>query len=199
VGLYRDSILGNFASRQYNHFIDRLVEIKTILSWMRFLDLINRLELLDRGLFSSAPYQAKDVYGHHRRRHLRGRRPHLREQGRARHCQGQLLSTCLIGTTVQEVYLTHPALRATCDRMLSDHVSMLTRDLAAAKKLYTPDASWEPASVGYFIQCVLQGGFIFAKAQQNPKVAAASLGHLQAYLATLLGQPQNRKRKDQRR
>jgi TetR/AcrR family transcriptional repressor of nem operon len=83
--------------------------------------------------------------------------------------------------------------------MLSDHVATLTRDLEAAKKLYAPDASWEPASVGYFIQCVLQGGFIFAKAQQNPKVAAASLGHLRAYLATLLGQPQNRKRKDQRR
>jgi TetR/AcrR family transcriptional regulator, transcriptional repressor for nem operon len=107
--------------------------------------------------------------------------------------------TCLIGTTVQEVYVTHPALRATCDRMLSDHVAMLTRDLAAAKTLYAPDASWEPASVGYFMQCVLQGGFIFAKAQQNPDVAAASLGHLRAYLATLLGQPQNRKRKDQRR
>jgi hypothetical protein len=54
------------------------------------------------------------------------------------------------------------------------------------------------------MQCVLQGGFIFAKAQQNPKVAAASLGHLRAYLVTLLGQPSttrpaNSKRKERRR
>ena len=75
---------------------------------------------------------------------------------------------------------------------------MLTRDLAAAKARYAPAASWQPESVGYFMQCVLQGGFIFAKAQQNPDVATASLGHLQSYLETLLGQPTNRKRKEQR-
>ena len=40
VGIYRDSILGDFASRQYNHFIDRLIEIKTILSRRRFLDVV---------------------------------------------------------------------------------------------------------------------------------------------------------------
>jgi len=104
--------------------------------------------------------------------------------------------TCLIGTTVQEIYQTHPALRATCDRMLSEHVGMLTRDLAAAKARYAPAAPWKPDSVGYFMQCVLQGGFIFTKAQQNASVAAASLRHLRAYLETLLGQPKNRKRKE---
>ena len=40
VGIYRDSILGNFALRQYNHLIDRLIEIKTILLRKRFLDLV---------------------------------------------------------------------------------------------------------------------------------------------------------------
>ena len=40
VGLYRDAILGDCASRQYNHLIDRLIEIKTILSRRRFLDVI---------------------------------------------------------------------------------------------------------------------------------------------------------------
>jgi TetR/AcrR family transcriptional regulator, transcriptional repressor for nem operon len=105
---------------------------------------------------------------------------------------------------VQEVYATHPALRESCDRMLCEHVATLTRDLAAAKERHAPEASWTPESVSYFMQCVLQGGFIFAKAQQNPKVAAASLGHLRAYLATLLGQPStgkpaNPKRKEQRR
>ena len=40
VGLDRDSILGDCASRQYNHFIDRLIEIKTILLRRRFLDVV---------------------------------------------------------------------------------------------------------------------------------------------------------------
>jgi TetR/AcrR family transcriptional repressor of nem operon len=106
------------------------------------------------------------------------------------------LYTCLIGTTVQEVYATHPDLRAVCDRTLSEHVAQLTRDLVAAKKRYASKAAWDPESVGYFMQCVLQGAFIFAKAKQNPKIATASLGHLRNYLVTLLGHPRNRKRKE---
>ena len=108
--------------------------------------------------------------------------------------QGEIaLYTCLIGTTVQEAYATHPNLRHACDRMLSEHVAELTRDLAAAKSRYAPEASWDPQSVGYFIQCVLQGGFIFAKAKQSPEIATASLGHLRNYLVSLLGHPENRK------
>jgi len=105
--------------------------------------------------------------------------------------QGQIpLYTCLIGTTVQEAYATHPNLRDACDRMLSEHVAELTRDLSLAKRRYAPDASWDPQSVGYFIQCVLQGGFIFAKAKQSPEIATASLGHLRNYLVSLLGHPE---------
>jgi TetR/AcrR family transcriptional regulator, transcriptional repressor for nem operon len=108
--------------------------------------------------------------------------------------QGEIpLYTCLIGTTVQEAYATHPNLRNACDRMLTEHVAELTRDLAAAKSRYAPDAAWDPQSVGYFIQCVLQGGFIFAKAKQSPDIATASLGHLRNYLVSLLGQSEDRK------
>jgi TetR/AcrR family transcriptional repressor of nem operon len=142
-------------------------------------------------IFGAAPYQAKTD-------------PRERILGyvdlRVAMLDGDIAQyTCLIGTTVQEVYNTHPTLRATCDRMLSEHVTLLTRDLAAAKKLYAPTAAWKPESVGYFMQCVLQGAFIFAKAQQSSKVAAASLGHLRDYLVTLLGQPSNKKHKEQRR
>ena len=74
-----------------------------------------------------------------------------------------------------------------------EHVAELTRDLAAAKSRYAPEASWDPQSVGYFIQCVLQGGFIFAKAKQSPEIATASLGHLRNYLVSLLGHPEDGK------
>ena len=101
------------------------------------------------------------------------------------------LYTCLIGTTVQEAYASHPNLRTACDRMLSEHVAELTRDLAAAKARYAPQASWDPESIGYFMQCVLQGAFIFAKAKQSAEIATASLGHLRNYLVTLLGHPED--------
>jgi TetR/AcrR family transcriptional repressor of nem operon len=139
-------------------------------------------------LFASAPYRAEAD-------------PRDRVLGyvdfRIAILQGEIAQyTCLIGTTVQEVYATHPDLRAACERMLTEHVAELTRDLEAAKRRYAPTAAWSPESVGYFMQCVLQGGFIFAKAKQSPEIATASLGHLRNYLASLLGQPRNRKRKE---
>src|SRR5229473_7848195 len=75
--------------------------------------------------------------------------------------------TCLLGTLVQETYATHPDIRAACDRGLSSHIAELTRDIEAAKKLYAPKARWSAESVGFFIQSVLQGSFIFAKAKQS--------------------------------
>jgi TetR/AcrR family transcriptional repressor of nem operon len=149
---------------------------------------VEAFEAMAETLFGAAPYQASED-------------PRERIFGyvdlRIAMLTGEISQyTCLIGTTVQEIYQTHPALRATCDRMLSEHVGMLTRDLAAAKARYAPAAPWKPESVGYFMQCVLQGGFIFTKAQQNASVAVASLRHLRAYLETLLGQPKNRKRKE---
>lgn len=97
--------------------------------------------------------------------------------------------TCLMGTTVQETYATHPALRAACDAGMTEHIAMLARDLAAAKDIYAPDALWSPEGVAYFMQASLQGAFIYAKVKQGPDIAAACLAHLRVYLVTLLGDP----------
>jgi TetR/AcrR family transcriptional repressor of nem operon len=136
-------------------------------------------------LFSSAPYTTLSD-------------PRDRVLGyvdfRAAMLRGEIAQyTCLIGTTVQEIYATHPDLRAACDEGLSEHVAMLTRELEAAKARYAPEAPWSPQSVANFMQVVLQGAFIFAKAKQTPEIAAASLGHLRSYLVSLLGQPQTNK------
>lgn len=130
-------------------------------------------------LFESAPYNALPD-------------PRDRVLGyvdfRAALIQGEIAQfTCLVGTTVQETYATHPDLRDASNRCFTDHIAMLTRDIAAAKQRYAPDADWSAESVGYFIQCVLQGGYIFAKAKQGPKVAIESLAHLRRYLESLLG------------
>jgi TetR/AcrR family transcriptional repressor of nem operon len=93
--------------------------------------------------------------------------------------------TCLFGTLVQETYDTHPVIRAACDEALNAHVADLTRYVAEAKKRYAPRAAWSPESVGYFMQSVLQGSFIFAKAQQSPEAVRGSLAHLRRYLVSL--------------
>jgi TetR/AcrR family transcriptional repressor of nem operon len=93
--------------------------------------------------------------------------------------------TCLMGTLVQETYDTHPAIRAACDRNMTRHVEHLAVHIEAARARYAPDAPWSAASVGYFIQALLQGSFIFAKAKQGPEVARQNLEHLRRYLLQL--------------
>jgi TetR/AcrR family transcriptional repressor of nem operon len=104
--------------------------------------------------------------------------------------------TCLLGTLVQETYATHPDIRQACDEGMSAHIAELTRDVEAAKVLYAPKAEWSAESVGCFIQTVLQGGFIFAKAKQNPDVVRQSLAHLRRYLEALFNRPRQTNRKE---
>jgi TetR/AcrR family transcriptional regulator, transcriptional repressor for nem operon len=107
---------------------------------------------------------------------------------RASIASGELAEfTCLLGTLVQETYLTHPEIRAACERGLASHIAELTRDVEAAKLRYAPDAAWSAASVGYFMQSVLQGSFIFAKAQRSSEVVREDMEHLRRYLESLFG------------
>jgi TetR/AcrR family transcriptional regulator, transcriptional repressor for nem operon len=106
--------------------------------------------------------------------------------------------TCLMGTSVQEVHATHPDIRAACDQVMSAHVAELVQDIEAAKQKYAPDATWSAQSVGYFMQSVVQGAFIFAKAKQGPEVAVECLAHLRRYLDFLLGKPRSTNRKEQK-
>ena len=61
---------------------------------------------------------------------------------------------------------------------------MLEFEPAEAKKRYAPDAAWNPESLAFFMQSVIQGAFVLAKAKQGPEVAAESLQHLHRYLET---------------
>ena len=97
--------------------------------------------------------------------------------------------TCLLGTMVQEAYDTHPAIRAACDRYISEHAARLEADLAEAKALLAPHADWTPRSAALFSQAVLQGAFILAKAKHGSKVAADCLDHLKRHFEALLPAP----------
>lgn len=149
---------------------------------------IEQFDVMATGLFATAPYNK-----------LRDPRDRLLGyvDFRSAMLQGDIAQfTCLMGTTVQEIYATHPDLRAACDRGLSSHIAVLLKDIELAKQRYAPDAPWGAESVGYFMQCVLQGAFIFAKAKQGPKVAVECLAHLRRYLEMLLGSPGAKTRKE---
>ena len=100
--------------------------------------------------------------------------------------------TCLLGTLAQETYDSHPNIRAAVAHELAVHIEALLPDIAAARKRYAPKARWTPESLGYFIQSVLQGAFIFAKARQGPEVAREALAHLRNYLVLAFPRPKKR-------
>ena len=104
--------------------------------------------------------------------------------------QGELPEfTCLVGTMVQEVYGTQPAIREACERSIYGHAATLESDIAEAMRNagITPD--WSAASLAQHTQAVIQGAFILAKAKGNAAYAAESLDHLRRYIELLFAGP----------
>ena len=100
--------------------------------------------------------------------------------------QGELADyTCLLGTMVQEAYDTHPQIRKACDRCIGAHAATLVPDIEAAIRKYGIKADWTVESLAYYIQAVIQGAFILAKAQHSSEIAVSSLDHLRLYLEKL--------------
>jgi TetR/AcrR family transcriptional repressor of nem operon len=94
----------------------------------------------------------------------------------------QVCKGCLLGTFVQELSATHPAIRAVCATCFADTVRSFQHDLEAAKAKYTPRACWSSQSLAEHLTVVVQGALILAKAKQDPKVLEASLLHFREYL-----------------
>lgn len=92
--------------------------------------------------------------------------------------------TCYLGTMVQETYLTQPALRDACHAVIEENIADLARDIALAKARHCPEARWDPASLGAYIQCVVQGAMILAKAEDRPMRGHEMLMHLHRHLTS---------------
>ncbi len=103
--------------------------------------------------------------------------------------------TCLVGTMVQETYDTNPAIRDACERSITAHAAEVAKDVAEARRLYAPGASWSAESLALYTQAVIQGAFILAKARGGPRVAEECLDHLRRYLELLLPREQKRRRR----
>jgi TetR/AcrR family transcriptional repressor of nem operon len=132
-------------------------------------------------LFASAPYRALPdpldrvlAYIDFRKAILQGELPEY---------------TCYAGTTIQEVYDTHPLIREACEKTISDHTATVEVDIAEAMPKYNIAANWTAQSLALYTQAVIQGAFILAKAKQDSSVAADCLDHLRRYMEMLFSQP----------
>src|SRR5882762_10438497 len=103
--------------------------------------------------------------------------------------------SCLVGTMVQEIYGTNPAIREACEASISRHAAKVEADIAEAMTRYQIRAPWTAESLALHTQAVLQGAFIMAKAKGGARIAAASIDHLHRYIE-LLFQPAIRKRQE---
>src|SRR5271169_1534471 len=133
------------------------------------------------GLFAVAPYRAVPdplgrllAYVDFRKAIMQGELPEF---------------TCLVGTMVQEVYDTHPAIRVACDKSISEHAATLEADIAECMREYDVKGDWTASSLALYIQAVIQGAFILAKAKGGPAVAVDCIDHLRRYLELLFAHP----------
>ena len=138
-------------------------------------------------LFTSAPYHAHKYpldrvlgYIDFRRALLKGGVPDF---------------TCLVGTMVQEVYETHPAIRDACDDSISSHAEKIETDIAEAMKERSIRGDWTAKSLALHTQAVLQGAFILAKAKGGADIAISSVDHLRRYIELLFQAPNHKGRK----
>jgi len=101
--------------------------------------------------------------------------------------------TCVVGTMVQEVYGTNPAIRDACDASISGHAQTVEADIAEAMKERGIRMGWTAKSLALHTQAVLQGAFILAKAKGGADIAASSVDHLRRYIELLFQAPKGRK------
>lgn len=101
--------------------------------------------------------------------------------------------TCLVGTMVQEVYASSPAIRDACAASIFGHAATLETDLRAAMRQRGISGDWTAESLARHTQTVIQGAFVLAKAGNDPALARESLDHLDRYLRLLFGYPHKKK------
>jgi TetR/AcrR family transcriptional regulator, transcriptional repressor for nem operon len=97
--------------------------------------------------------------------------------------------TCLLGTIIQETYVTHTDINAACERVLTAHARTLEVDIREAMRQHQVWGDWSAETLALHIQAVIQGGLILAKAKGNAAVAAESLDHLRRYLEQIFARP----------
>jgi TetR/AcrR family transcriptional regulator, transcriptional repressor for nem operon len=130
-------------------------------------------------LFVDAPYHSHPdalsrllAYVTYRKELLQGRVPEF---------------TCLVGTMLQEVYETAPAIRDACQSCIQKHAETLEAEIETAICECGMTPEWSAKSLALHTQAVIQGAFILAKGTGSAEIAADTIDHLHRYIELLFG------------
>lgn len=97
--------------------------------------------------------------------------------------------TCVAGTSVQETYVTSPAIRDAAAESIRSGMEHVRRHLEEALARQ-PVAGVTAEGLAAQVQVAVQGGIILAKAAGDAAPARAALDHLERYLRLLFGRPE---------
>jgi TetR/AcrR family transcriptional repressor of nem operon len=97
--------------------------------------------------------------------------------------------TCLVGTMLQEIFESSPAIREASARAIFDHAATLEGDIESAIAAYGIHPPWTAKSLALHTQAVLQGAFILAKTGIGAPAVAESIDHLRHYVELLFDGP----------
>mgnify|MGYP001292074248 CR=1 FL=1 len=96
--------------------------------------------------------------------------------------------SCVAGTMVQEAFNTSLAIREACRASIVGNAAMLEADIEEAMALQGVTGV-TARSLALYIQAVLQGGFVLAKAIGGADIARESVAHLKRYFEMLFNHP----------
>ncbi len=96
--------------------------------------------------------------------------------------------SCVAGTTVQETYQSHPAIRAAAEDSVRSGMAHVEAHLAEALA-HHPVAGVTASSLALLFQVAVQGGIVVAKALDDPNAARAAFDHLERYLRLVFDRP----------
>lgn len=94
--------------------------------------------------------------------------------------------SCLAGTAVQEMHAASPAIRAAARQSIESGAAHVEQHLAAALAAH-PVQGVTAAGLAAFLQVVIQGGIVVAKAKGDPSALVEAIGHAERYLRGLFG------------
>ena len=92
---------------------------------------------------------------------------------------------CLLGTFAQELCEASPTIRNVCAQGFATWAKRFGEELARAKALYAPKASFDPRGLAEHLIAIMEGSLILSKARKNPSIMVENLGHFKRYLKSL--------------
>ena len=94
--------------------------------------------------------------------------------------------SCVAGTTVQEIHVSHPSIREAADRSILGGAAHVEAHLAE-QLAQRPVPGLTARSLALHVQAVIQGAFVVGKARDDASVVRDQIAHLRRYVALLFG------------